>query len=366
MMRDRRPAMSRDRAYMRRALSLARKGWGQTAPNPLVGAVVVREGEVVGEGYHARYGGEHAEVVALRAAGERARGATVYVTLEPCAHEGKTPPCVDALAAAGVARVIAATRDPSSGAGGGGDRLLASGVAFEAGLEERAARELNAVFFHALASERPFVTLKLAVSLDAALADSQRSRGWLTGARARREVHRLRAGSDAIAVGLRTAMVDDPVLTVRGVRQPRVPPRRVVFDREARLPLDTVLVRTAREVPTIVVAERPEAARVSALRDKGVEVVTAPTLDESLRALRRAGVRALLIECGAALAGAYVALALVDRVIIFRAPVVLGAGSLNAFGCVPAVPLTGAAPWRLVQQRMLGPDLMSIFTLENP
>src|SRR5215208_4872624 len=250
-----RPAQSRDSAYMRRALSLARKGWGQTAPNPMVGAVVVRDGAVVGEGFHRRFGGPHAEVEALRAAADRARGATVYVSLEPCNHHGKTPPCTEALLAAGVARVVCATRDPNPPAGGGVERLRAAGVEVAVGVEESAARELNAPFLHAFVSDRPWVTLKVAVSLDGALADAARSRGWLTNERSRREVHRLRAGHDAVGVGVGTAAADDPALTVRGVRPPRVPPRRVVFDRLARLPVHGQLARTARAVPVTVVAE---------------------------------------------------------------------------------------------------------------
>ena len=166
MTEEERPAPARDSAHMRRALSLARKGWGRTAPNPMVGAVVVRDGVVAGEGYHREFGGSHAEVHALRAAGERARGATVYVSLEPCNHHGNTGPCSEALLAAGVARVVCAMRDPNPAAGGGVDRLRAAGVEVAVGVEEEAARELNAAFAHRFTSERPFVTLKLAVSIN--------------------------------------------------------------------------------------------------------------------------------------------------------------------------------------------------------
>ena len=168
----------------------------------MVGAVVVRDGETVGEGWHAEFGGPHAEVVALERAGERARGSTVYVTLEPCAHAGKTPPCTDALVRAGVARVVCAVRDPNPVAAGGAERLEAAGVEVEFGLEEEEAIELNAPFFHALSSPRPFVTLKLATSIDGAIADASGTSRWLTGEKARRYVHRLRAGHDAVAVGV--------------------------------------------------------------------------------------------------------------------------------------------------------------------
>ena len=206
------PASTRERserAWMRRALALAERGGGQTAPNPMVGAVVVRDGVVVGKGFHAKFGEAHAEVAALADAGDRARDATVFVTLEPCNHQGKTPSCVDALIAAGVSRVVAAARDPGHESGGGGDRLRAAGIEVEFGLEEAAARELNAPFFFAATgATRPWVTLKLAVSLDGAIAGAPASTDsprWLTGEAARKYVHRLRAQSDAIAVGVGTS-----------------------------------------------------------------------------------------------------------------------------------------------------------------
>ncbi|MGH7632905.1 MAG: bifunctional diaminohydroxyphosphoribosylaminopyrimidine deaminase/5-amino-6-(5-phosphoribosylamino)uracil reductase RibD, partial [Gemmatimonadaceae bacterium] len=212
---------------MRRALALARRGWGQTAPNPLVGAVIVRDGRTVGEGYHARYGAPHAEIMALRAAGEGARGATMFVTLEPCAHHGHTPPCADALLAAGIVRVVVAARDPNPVAAGGVERLQAAGVTVDVGLEGAVAQEMNAAFLHAFSAIRPWVTLKLAVSLDGAIADAAGRSRWITGERARRVVHRLRAQSDAIAVGIGTVLADDPALTVRDAPAPRVAPLRV-------------------------------------------------------------------------------------------------------------------------------------------
>src|SRR5574340_167429 len=230
---------AQDSAWMAQALRLAERGLYSTSPNPRVGCVLVRDGDAVGEGWHERAGEPHAEVHALREAGEAARGATAYVSLEPCAHHGRTPPCADALIEAGVARVVAATADPNPVAGGGADRLRAAGIRVDVGCEEAAARELNAPFFHAFVSERPWVTLKLALSLDGALADAAGRSRWVTGARARRTAHELRAGSDAVAVGIGTVLADDPQLTVRGVRSPRVAPARVVFDRQARLPLDS-------------------------------------------------------------------------------------------------------------------------------
>jgi diaminohydroxyphosphoribosylaminopyrimidine deaminase / 5-amino-6-(5-phosphoribosylamino)uracil reductase len=364
MIDAKRPAAARDSAFMRRALSLAREGWGQTAPNPMVGAVVVRDDEIVGEGYHARYGGDHAEVVALRNAGARARGATVYVTLEPCAHVGQTPPCTDALEAAGVKRVVAAVRDPNPVARGGGDRLVERGIAFDHGVEAAAACELNAPFFHAFGADRPWVTLKLALSLDGAIADASRARRWLTGEEARREVHRLRAGSDAIAVGIGTVLADDPALTVREVPPPRVPPLRVVFDRTARLPLSSALARTAREARTVVLAEAPDPQRMSALVAAGVEVATVRSLAAGLRWLHDAGIRSLLVEGGAGLAAALLGHSAVDRLIIFQSPLLLGAGALGGLTGAPARLVGEARRLGVVERRTFGDDLMTVYAFE--
>lgn len=244
-----------DAEWMRRALALAAGGWGRVAPNPLVGAVVVRDGASGGEGFHAEYGRPHAEVEALRAAGEAARGSTLYVTLEPCAHTGKTPPCTDAILAAGARRVVFAASDPNPKAAGGAAALEAAGVEVTRGVEMRAALDLNAPFFHGIAGpERPWTELKLALSLDGRVADRDGRSAWITGEEARAEVHRMRAGFAAVAVGIGTALADDPQLTARGPVEPRVPPTRVVFDRRLRLPADGKLARTAREAPVWVVA----------------------------------------------------------------------------------------------------------------
>lgn len=346
---------------MRRALLLARRGWGRTAPNPMVGAVVVRDGVVVGSGWHAEFGGPHAEVVALAAAGERARGADVYVTLEPCAHQGKTPPCADALIAAGVRRVIVAVSDPNPLAGGGIAKLRAAGIAVTEGVERAAAEELNAAFLFAHRDgSRPFITLKLAVSLDGALAPGDGTQRWLTGQAARKQVHRIRAGVDAIAVGIGTALADDPSLTVRHGRRPRTPPVRVVFDPSARLPLAGKLARTSKKVPTWVVCDGPPADAAAALTKSGVRLIGASGLPAQLRALRDAGVGHLMVEGGANLAGAMLGGGFVDRLTIFQAPVLLGAGALPAFGVVS--PGMGAPEhWRVIERREFGDDLMTTY-----
>jgi diaminohydroxyphosphoribosylaminopyrimidine deaminase/5-amino-6-(5-phosphoribosylamino)uracil reductase len=322
---------ARAEAFMRRALTLARRGWGRTAPNPMVGAVVVRGGRIVGEGWHARYGGPHAEVMALQRAGASARGATVYVTLEPCNHWGKTPPCVDALIAAKVSRVVCATRDPGKKAGGGANRLRRAGIPVEFGVLEDDALELNAPFyFAARGSKRPWITLKLAISADGSVG-RRKKRIRITGAKADREVHRMRANSDAIAIGIGTALTDDPELTVRLTRSPRVPPVRVVFDRTARLPIRSRLAASAELVPTVVLAKTPGPKRELALYRRGVEVLRIKDLRHALQVLRRHEVRTLLVEAGPTLTRAFLQARVVDRLVIFRSPRRLGAGAIAAF-----------------------------------
>ncbi|HVX38730.1 MAG TPA: bifunctional diaminohydroxyphosphoribosylaminopyrimidine deaminase/5-amino-6-(5-phosphoribosylamino)uracil reductase RibD [Gemmatimonadaceae bacterium] len=356
-----------DSVLMRRALALAERGWGQTAPNPLVGAVVVAGEEVAGEGYHARYGEAHAEVVALHGAGERARGATMYVTLEPCAHYGKTPPCVDAVIHAGIARVEIAARDPSDVARGGVERLRDAGVRVDLGVERDAALELNAPFFNAHASLRPWITLKLALSADGAIADPSGVHRWITGPASRAEVHRLRAQHDAIAVGVGTVLADDPMLTVRDAPAPRVPPARIVFDSSLRIPLGSALVRTAREVPTFVVARAGSApaAKAQALAAAGVEVLLAASSEAALQLLRERGLRSVFVEGGARLAGSLLADALVDRLIIFRSPLVLGRTAPKAFAYAPPGFEASISTLRVVDDRRFGEDAMTVYALHE-
>ncbi|MGZ8376265.1 MAG: bifunctional diaminohydroxyphosphoribosylaminopyrimidine deaminase/5-amino-6-(5-phosphoribosylamino)uracil reductase RibD [Gemmatirosa sp.] len=359
-------APARDARLMRRALQHARRGRGWTAPNPLVGAVVVRDGVIVGEGWHRSYGGPHAEVHALAAAGDAAQGATAYVTLEPCNHHGKTPPCTDAMLAAGVARVVVAVGDPFPPAAGGAERLRAAGVSVEVGVLEDEARELNAPFLHAaLGAERPWITLKLALSLDGAIADHTRGPGWLTGPGARRAVHRMRADADAVAVGIGTAIADDPGLTVRHAPPPRVPPLRVVFDRGLRLPPDGQLVRTAREVPVLAVCgPDPDPARARALEAAGVRIVVAGDTADGLRAMRHDhGVRNLLVEGGAGLAGGLWTAGLVDRLVIFQAPVLLGDDTVRPFAGVTGLRAATAPRLPVVARRAVGDDLMTVYAV---
>ncbi|HET9982668.1 MAG TPA: bifunctional diaminohydroxyphosphoribosylaminopyrimidine deaminase/5-amino-6-(5-phosphoribosylamino)uracil reductase RibD [Longimicrobiales bacterium] len=354
-----RPAAA-DAAFMRRALELAERGWGRTWPNPLVGAVLVREGVVVGEGWHAEYGGPHAEAAALAAAGDRARGATAYVTLEPCAHWGKTPPCADALAAAGVARVVFAAADPSPHAGGGAERLRRAGVEVAAGVERAAARDQNAPFFHVLERGSPYVALKYALSLDARLSREAGRPTPVTGAEARAEVHRLRAGYDAIVVGIGTVLADDPLLTVRGPVEPRVAPARVVLDADLRIPLTSRLVRSTDEAPVwVVCAEDVEAGRRAPLEAAGVRVLPVPRasggvdVHAALGALRDAGARSLFVEGGGRVGAALLAVDAVEEMLLFYAPALFGERGTPAF---PGV--VGGAEWRLGRTRAFGDDVL--------
>ena len=346
---------------MRRALALAERGRGRVEPNPMVGAVIVKEGQVVGEGWHTEYGRPHAEVEALRAAGALAEGATVYVSLEPCSHFGKTPPCADALIEARVARVVYACADPGPASGGGAAKLRAAGIETLPGVEEQVARDLNARFFHRFSADasRPWVELKLALSLDARLADAAGDSRWVTGEEARAEVQRIRAGHDAIAVGVGTALADDPQLTVRGEIAPRRPPVRIVFDRELRLPTGSRLVRSAKEVPVWAISS-PGAgkARSDALAAAGVKVIVAGSLGEALESVAAEGIQSLLCEGGGALASALLDAGLVDRLTLFYAPLLLGPGGRSAFGGIPDAPIGEAPRWRRVRTRAFGQDTL--------
>jgi diaminohydroxyphosphoribosylaminopyrimidine deaminase/5-amino-6-(5-phosphoribosylamino)uracil reductase len=331
---------------MHHALSLALRGWGRVAPNPLVGCVLLRDGEVVGEGWHAEFGGPHAERAALDQAGAKASGATAVVTLEPCAHQGKQPPCAEALIAAGVARVVVAVADPNPEAGGGGAKLRAAGVVVEFGMLEQEARRLNAPFFHRFANaDRPWVALKLATSIEGAVAPSPRQRKQLSGPEAQRWLHWLRAGFDAIGIGGATAIVDDPALTVRGEITPRIPPLRVIFAGKEPLPKDLRLLQGAG--PRTIVL--------------GTQGVPAQDLPETLRWLRREGnIGSLLVEGGGRLAEALVGAGLVDRYYWIETSVPLGRGAIPAFAGHPEG--RGAPPgtWRETERKYLGPDILHI------
>jgi diaminohydroxyphosphoribosylaminopyrimidine deaminase / 5-amino-6-(5-phosphoribosylamino)uracil reductase len=351
-----------EREAMARALDLAWKGWGRVQPNPLVGAVILQSGELVGEGWHPEFGDRHAEAVALADAGERARGATMIVTLEPCAHQGKQPPCTDAIIGSGIRRVVAAMRDPNPAAAGGSERLRQAGVEVEVGPLAEAAAAQNAIFLHAVAHPaRPYIALKLATTLDGRIADGFGRSRWISGEQARGYVQWLRAGFDAIAVGGRTARLDDPSLTVRGPVRPRVPPKRIVFDREADLGPQLTLIRSAAETPTVVVVSPDaETGRVKRLETAGVTVLRAGSLEDALGALREQGVGSLLVEGGGQLAGALLRRGLVDRYYWIQAPLWLGEEAVPALAGLPARGLDQAERWRVIERRALGEDTLLV------
>jgi diaminohydroxyphosphoribosylaminopyrimidine deaminase / 5-amino-6-(5-phosphoribosylamino)uracil reductase len=327
----------RDRLHLRRALELAEKGRGRVSPNPMVGAVVVRGDAVIGEGHHAELGAPHAELAAIedcRVRGGDAAGATMYVTLEPCAHHGRQPPCTEAIVAAGISRVVIASDDPSEKASGRGPGVLRDEgieVQLAEGAEASAARLLNQAFRKHARTGRPLVTLKSALSLDGRTATPEGDSQWISGPDSRALVHRWRAESDAVAIGIGTALADDPLLTARDVDAARQP-ARVVFDSAARLPLDSALVRSVDEARLVVVtAPDAPADRRHGLERAGAELVLisgsgADQVEGALAELGRREIASVLLEGGAKLAGSFLDAREVDELRLFIAPVVIGGG----------------------------------------
>lgn len=334
-----------DRRYLARAVELGRQGWGGVHPNPLVGCVLVKDGEVVAESWHEEFGGPHAESRALTLAGGLAQGATAYVSLEPCRHEGKTPACTGALLRSGIARVVYGAADPGAESGGGGRELAAAGVEVVGPvLDEAQAWSENPAFFHWHAHGTPFVAVKLATSLDGAVAAAAGRRTTLTGPEAQTEVHRLRSGFDAIMVGSTTARVDDPLLTVRHAPLRRPPPIRIVLDSRATLSSEAALLQAAEEVPVwIFCREDAPEAEMERLEAVGVRVHPVPAsregkgvmLDAVLERCAAMGVRSILCEGGGVLASTLLARGISRRLHLLVAPLVLGAGAVPAYPGVP-------------------------------
>lgn len=352
-----------DKAYLRRALELAECGRGRVSPNPLVGAVVARDGEVIGEGFHAELGGLHAERAALedcRRRGEDPAGATLYATLEPCAHQGRQPPCVEAILEAGIDRVVIASDDPSEKASGRGPGILRDGgveVSFAAGAEASAARLLNQPFRKHARTGLPLVVLKMARSLDGRTSTGPGESPWISGEQSRALVHRWRAESDAIAVGIGTALADDPLLTARlpGARQPL----RVVFDSRAELPLGSQLLATLEKSPVLVVtAPGADPDRVDGLREAGAEIAVASGETRASRVLAaltdlgRRGVTSLFLEGGEVLASAFAGADQIDESRTFIAPVRLGGTE------APAKPRPARLPSLESHREQIGDDTL--------
>jgi len=366
-----------DRRHMTAALALAARGLGCAWPNPAVGCVIVRDGRIVGRGWTQKGGRPHAETEALRRAGDAARGATAYVSLEPCAHHGATPPCAAALIEAGIARCVAALRDPDPRVDGGGLAMLeAAGIAAECGVMEAEAAELNAGFALRVRAGRPLVAWKAATTLDGRIATHGGDSRWITGEAARRAGHMLRARYDAILIGAGTAVADDPELTCRIAGLEDRSPVRIVLDGRLRLPLTHRLVATARETPSWIVTlpadERDQEARRDAYIEAGVEVIEVtmdadgnPDLAEALAELAARGLTRILVEGGGRIAAALARARLIDRVHWFRASSLIGGDGVPAIAAF-GVDTVGEAV-RLVRRdaRVLGDDTMETYIVER-
>ena len=363
-------ASDEDRRWMAHALRLGRRGQGQVWPNPAVGCVIVRDGRVVGRGWTQPGGRPHAETVALAQAGAAARGATVYVTLEPCVHHGATPPCTDALIAAGAARVVAATRDPNPRVDGGGfDRLRAAGIEVVEGVLQEDAHAEHAGFFRLMADGRPSVTLKLASSLDGRIATATGESRWITGPLARRAVHAQRLRHDAVMIGGGTARADDPMLTVRGFGDV-AQPLRVVLSRRLDLPRTGRLAGSAASIPLWLCHGGDAAdADIAFWREAGAELIACPTgpggqiePPAALQALGAKGLTSVFCEGGGALAASLLAADMVDRLITFSAGLALGAEGKPAIGAMGIASLDEAPRFELCDVAPIGGDVMQVWT----
>lgn len=326
--------------FMHTALGLARSHLGQTWPNPSVGAVIVKDGHVIGHGVTARGGRPHAETEALAQAGDLARGATMYVTLEPCSHHGKTSPCVDAIIKAGITHVVVACRDPNPKVNGRGiAQLEAAGITVTEDMMRREAAEINCGFFSVIHKKRPFVSLKLATSLDGKIATYSGESQWITGEEARRYGHFLRSRYDAVATGIGTVLADDPMLTCRLPGLEDTSPVRVVFDRQGRLPAHSKLAKSADKIPLWIMKSG---------------------LEEAMAELVERGITRLLVEAGGKLSTAFLQSGLVDRMYWFRAPLMIGNDGVAAISDGITPTLSQATRWQTIETRILQSDTLSI------
>ena len=351
-----------DHAFMARALQLARRGLYSTSPNPRVGCVIVRDGRVIGEGWHERAGLPHAEVEALNAivgAGEAAKGATVYVTLEPCSHFGRTPPCADALIAAGIARLVVAMQDPNPlVAGQGLARLAAAGIEVASGLLGADATELNIGFVSRMTRGRPWLRLKVAASLDGKTALNNGVSQGITGPEARRDAHAWRARSCAVLTGIGTVRDDNPRLTVREVQTTRQP-LKVVIDSRLETPPDAAVLEGGK---VLIAAAQDHGARAAALQGRGAEIALLPNaqgkvaLDDLLRELGRRGINEVLAEAGTRLNGSLLREGCVDELLIYQAPMLIGDAARGMFGLAELAELSGVTRLDIIERRAVGAD----------
>ena len=359
-----------DVRWMRLALRLGRRGLGRVAPNPAVGCVLVRNGRVVGRGWTQSGGRPHAETVALAQAGQGAMGATAYVTLEPCSHHGETPPCADALVAAGVIRVVGALRDPDPRVKGRGyQRLRAAGIMVTEDVGTADAAAANAGFLARVQRGRPMVTLKLATTIDSRIATRDGESQWITGAPARRMVHLMRARHDAVLTGIGTVLADDPALTCRlsGLRARS--PLRVVLDSTLKTPASSVLAITARDIKTMIITTaRALDAAAAPLRDKCVEIVRVTPADDgrvepaaALASLAERGITRVFLESGGQLAASFLRLDLVDELVWFRAPMLIGGDGRSALEALGVQSLSLAPGFERVEVRPVGEDVVETY-----
>lgn len=353
---------------MRHALRLAEHALGSTAPNPAVGCVIIRDGRVLGRGWTQPGGRPHAETVALAQAGSAARGATAYVTLEPCAHHGQTPPCANALVDAQLARVVAAMEDPDPRvAGSGFVHLEQHGIAVTRGVLESDAQALNAGFVKRVTASRPLVALKIAQTLDGRVADANGNSRWITSAEARRHSHLLRTQYDAIMVGIGTVLADDPLLTCRLPGLERRSPIRVILDSKLQLPPDSQLVRTARTHPVQVFTLDQSGGGDLAANGVAIERIRQvenglPAIGAVLEVLAQRGITRLLVEGGPSLVASVVKSGVADLLHLYRAPMLLGAAGMPAIGHAWQSDLSSAPRLRLLETNVLGPDLVETFS----
>lgn len=352
---------SADHAFMAHALRLARLGLFSTTPNPRVGCVIVKEDRIIGEGWHEKAGMPHAEINALGkvGAGDMAAGATAYITLEPCSHFGRTPPCADALIAAGIARVVAAMPDPNPQVAGQGlAKLSSAGMDVDSGLLEVEATELNIGFVSRMTRGRPWLTLKVAASIDGKTALNNGVSQWITGPEARRDAHAWRARSCAVLTGIGTVKDDNPRLTVREVPTTRQP-LRVVIDSRLETPLDAAVLEGGN---VLIAAARDDAGRAAALRACGAEVVILPNaqgkvaLGDLLQELGRRGINEVLAEAGTRLNGSLLREGCVDELLIYQAPMLMGDSARGMFGLTELTELAGATRLNIVERRVVGAD----------
>jgi len=357
-----------DQQHMAEALRLAEKGLYTATPNPRVGCVIVRDGQAVGAGWHEKTGAPHAEVLALRAAGARARGATAYVSLEPCSHYGRTPPCVDALIEAGIARVVAAMQDPNSKvAGSGFARLRAAGIEVESGLMQDEARALNSGFVSRMSRGRPWVRTKIAASLDGRTALANGQSQWITGPEARRDGHAWRARACAVLTGIGTVRNDDPQLNVREVETTRQP-LKVLVDSQLQLPLSAKLLQSGQ---VLVAAAVENKASIAALRDKGAEVVVLPNaqgkveLMDLMRELARREINEVHVEAGFKLNGSLLREGLVDEILIYLAPSILGDTACGMFKLPELADLERKRLVEFGDMRTIGRDIRILARVVN-